>query len=559
MTSPPGATAASPPESPAARALAVIVALLALNPLTYALSLVAGGLQPDSITYLAFSQGLLRHGHLVLSGWGHADSGLILPPAYPALVAAWGSVTGDAMAAAHAVSSAALLLALVPLALLAIRLCGASGGFLAVAVALAHPFFLQFGTAALTEGLFVLVLATAALGALTLPVARTLWPSLVLGAAAGLLFLVRSIGGFLWPALIVAVAVLTLHARPAAPLRAIVARAALVTAGFAAVLAPYAIAVHAQSGHWPVTQSFRLNHSVVSAEAATPAVDVATPGDYEAIYAQRRQQRRLTADSAEMLGDLVAPAGDGVAAEAPSRLASVARNLAGNLGHLRQTLGLPTLLLLALALLTPLQPTAGASAARWLLPVILLAYLGALSLVAGTVSRYVEVLVPFAWIQIFAEAFRLAAPALDRLSRPALWRAAAGGVLAALCIATLPRTFLSVTLGPRIGERDNPLAQCRAQLTPGAPVFAFHPMGPYLLGATFRVVPNDALDKVRAYGERTGVHYLLLTRLPADLAERAYYDHAPWTRDEPLLAGSGRVEPVCRTEDGVATLYRLRG
>lgn len=557
MTSAPGAAAVSPLRSPAARALAVIVALLTLNPLTYALGQAAGGLQPDSIAYLAFSQELLRHGHLVLSGWGHADSGLILPPAYPALVGAWSSVTGDAMAAAHAVSSAALLLALVPLALIAIRLCGALGGFLAVAVALAHPFFLRFGTVAMTEGLFVLVLAIAALGALTLPVARALWPSLLLGAAAALLFLARSIGGFLWPALIVVATLLTLHARPAAPLRAIAARAALVTAGFALVLAPYAIAVHAQSGHWPVTQAFRLNQYVVRADAAAPPAGAAMADDYEAIYAQRRQQRRLTPDSAEMLGALVAPAA--AAPGLPVRVAAIARNAVSNVGHLRQALGLPALLLLGLALLTPLWRSAGAAADRWVLPVLLVSYVGAVSLVAGAIPRYVEVLVPFAWIQIFAEALRLAAPLLDRLPRPALGRAAAGGLLAALCIATLPQTFRSVALGPRIGERGNPLTPCRAQLTPGAPVFAFHPMGVYLLGGTFRVVPNDALDKVSAYGEKTGVHHLLLTRLRADLAERAYYDHALWARDERGLADSGRVEPVCRTEDGVATLYRLRG
>lgn len=548
----PAATAgrAGPDVSPALLALGLIAALLLLNPLTYATGAVAAGLFPDSITYLAFSREVLR-GAWVLAGWGHVDSGMILPPVYPALTAAWEAATGDRIAAAHAVSTAALLLATVPLALLALRRCGAVLGFAAVALAQLHPFFLEYGTAALTESVFVLVLAGAALAALRLPVARASWPALLLGVAAGLLFLVRSLGGVLWPALVAVVVLRSLGQRPAT----IVLRALLVSAGFAAVLAPYAVAVHAQSGQWPVVQHFRLHRYAVTADMA-PA-PVAPAADYESLYAERREQRRLNEAGTEMLGSVVPATG---ADSPPGVLAGLHRipgHLAENLAHLQRALGPVTLGLLLLSLATPLWRLGDREGERWVLPVILLSYLGAVSLVSGAIARYVEVLVPFVWIQIFAEAWRCSRPWRERLPQPMLATAAIGLGFAALCALTLPRTFAAVPLAPRVGERGNPLAACADRIAPGAPVFSFHPMAAYLLGGTFRFVPNDTLPRLAAYGARTGTHYLLLTQLRSDLSERGYYDHAPWARDAAALAASPHVQAVCATADGVATLYRL--
>lgn len=539
--------------SPHALAWGVIAVLLLLNPLTYAIQAAAVGLFPDSMTYLAFSERLLR-GEWTLTGWGHVDSGLILPPAYPALVGLWGALTGDRIAAAYVISTAALLLAIVPLALLALRRCGPAPGFFAVALTQYHPFFLEYGAAPLTEALFVLGLATATFAAVRLPVASAYWPAALLGVAAGLLFLVRSVGGFFWPALI---AVLVLRSL-GHPLKTIVGRTVLATGGFAAILAPYAIAVHAESGHWPSTQSFRLNQYAVTADAPAPAAAAAQGADYEAIYAERRQLRRLNEAGTEMLASQIAPAG---AVQAPDRLARLRdapRNLERNLDHMQQTLGWPALILLLLSLTTPFWRLGETGGERWVLPVILVSYLCALSLVSGAVARYVDVLVPFAWIQIFAEAARLTAP-LRRSLRQSLFATAAGSVaLAALCALTLPRTFAAVPLSPRIGERGNPLATCGAQIPRGAPVFSFHPLPAWLLGGTYRVVPNDTLARVAAYGAATGTHFLLLTRLRSDRAERALYDHAPWARDDAALISSDHAEALCATDDGIATLYRLR-
>lgn len=536
---------------PALLALGLVAALLLLNPLTYATGAVAAGLFPDSITYLAFSREVLR-GTWVLAGWGHVDSGMILPPVYPALVAAWEAVTGDRIAAAHAVSTAALLLATVPLALLALRRCGAVLGFAAVAIAQLHPFFLEYGTAALTESVFVLVLAGAALAALRLPVTRAYWPALLLGIAAGLLFLVRSLGGFLWPALVAIVVLRSLGQRPAT----MVLRALLVSVGFAAVLAPYAVAVHAQSGQWPVMQHFRLHRYVVTEDTALAPAEPAA--DYEALYAERREQRRLNGAGTEMLGSIVPAAGPGSRHGVLATAHRAPGHLVENLTHLARTLGPVTLALLLLTLATPLWRGGDRDGERWVLPVILLSYLGALSLVSGAIARYVEVLVPFVWIQIFAEAWRCARPLRDKLPQPAFATAALGVGLAALCLLTLPRTFAAVPLAPRVGERGNPLAACADQIAPGAPVFSFHPMPAYLLGGTFRVVPNDTLPRVAAYGARTGTHYLLLTQLRSDLSERSYYEQAPWARDAAARGANPHAEATCATEDGIATLYRLR-
>lgn len=541
--------------------LALCALLVAINPLTWALHRVNVGLFPDSIAYLAFGRGLLEHGRLFLAGWGHVDSGLILAPAYPALLALWGRVTGDPIMAAYAVSSAALLLATLPLALAAVRLSAPGFALAALAVAQVHPFFLQYGTAALSEALFVLVLAGALLMALALPLATRAWPSLLLGAAAGASFLVRPIGGFLFPAMLVVVACAALGGpRPAR--RRMAAGIALATLGFAATAGPYALALHAQSGQWPVVQAFRMQQYVVTSPALAPeegaraAPGAAATDPYEAVYAERRTGRRLTDDAAEMVGALL-PAGAHPAAL--PWLPGVVRfpqNLASNLRLLAGSIGMPALVLLALSLLTSLW-RAGASRQRcWTLPIVITSYFAVLSLLSGLVPRYAEVMAPLAYVQVLAEAHRLLSAVIaDRSRTP--WLAGTAALLALVLAWSMPATFRSLRLEPRLGERGNPLEACREAVEPAAPIFAFHPLGPYLLGATWRAVPNDVFDKVRAYAARTGVHELLVTQLPADAEEIRYYDGAPWLHDLRGLVSNGSLTPVCRTGDGMAVLFRL--
>ena len=527
-------------------------ALLALNPLTYALHRVSGGLLPDSIAYLAFGKAWLASGALHLDGWSHVDAGLILPPLYPSLVALLGALTGDPMAASYAVCTGALLLATVPLLFVAWRLAGPVAGVLALAVLQAHPLVLEFGASALTEAPFVLLLAAGLCLLLSHNDRPAAWKAVALGLLAALLFFTRQIGGFFWPLAAALVALRALADAGAARGRAALAPALLVTAGFAALLLPYAIALHAQTGQGPLTQSFRQMRYVVA-----PPEGFAPPAAQADVYAQRREQRQLLPDASEM----VMWTRGATAAEKPplaDRLAVIPRNLRGNVALLRQSLGTPALVLLALALLSPLAARGHGPAqwARWLLPATLLAYLAALSLFTGMVLRYAHVLVPLAVLQVFAETAWL----LRRLpaAAPRLVATGIAVALAAALVASLPKKSWSVTLSPRIGERGNPLAACARQVPAGAPVYAFHPLGAYLLNGTYRVIPNDALDRVVHYAGATGVRHMLLTVLPFEQAEMAYYHHAPWIEDLLRLdRRDPRIKVQCRTDDGVAVLYAI--
>jgi len=538
---------------------ALCVALVALNPLTYALHEVSGGLFPDSVAYLAWGKAWLASGALYLDGWSHVDAGLILPPLYPALVALLGQLSGDPMAMSYAVSTAALLLTTVALLYLGWRLAGPVPAFAAVAVVQAHPLVLDFGAAALTEGTFVLLLAMASCLLLSHVDRPRAWKALALGAAAALLFFCRQIGAFYLPLVVVALA---LRAWPdTAPGRRHrrLAPALLATIACAVLVVPYAIALHAQTGQLPHTQLFRHLHYVVQSPAGF-APPPSGPMDY---YAERRERRQLLPDASELVAWAVTPP-TGEAPRTPiERLVAATGNVpafaTGNLSLLRQSLGVPGVALLVLTSLSPLLRRGHGPGqwARWLLPATVLAYLGVLSLVTGgAIVRYVHVIVPFALVQVFAEAAWL----LRRLPAhtPRLLPHVVTAALASLLIATLPQRSWAAPLSPRIGEAGNPLEACRADVPAGAPIYAFHPLGAYLLGGTYRIIPNDTLDRVVTYAERTGVRHMLLTVLPLERGEMSYYNHSPWI---PALLQLDRHDPrikvQCRTDDGVAVLYSL--
>lgn len=548
---------ASPQTTRAAVFAALCVALVALNPLTYALREVSGGLFPDSIAYLAWGKAWLASGALYLDGWGHVDAGLVLPPLYPALVALLGQLTDDPIATSYAVCTAAVLLTTVPLLYLGWRLAGPVPAFAAIAVMQAHPLVLEFGAAALTEGPFLLLLALAScLMVSHLDRPRT-WKVLMLGVTAALLFFCRQIGAFFLP---LAVVVVALRAWPeAAPGRArrMLVPAALATVACAALIVPYAIALQTQTGQAPHTQLFRHMRYVVQ----SPAGFALQPSGSLHYYAERRERRQLLPDASEMVAWAVPPSAGAPAPTPIERVVAAASTVyeyaTGNLSLMLRSLGAPGAVLLVLTLLSPLlwRGQGPMQWARWLLPATVVAYLGVLSLfTGGAIVRYVHVIVPLALVQVFAEAAWL----LRRLPAhaPHLLPHVVTAALASMLVATLPQRSWATPLSPRIGEAENPLEACRSHIPRGAPVYAFHPLGAYLLDGTYRVIPNDTLDRVVAYAERTGVRHMLLTVLPLERDEMTYYNHAPWI---PALLQLDRHDPrivaQCRTDDGVAVLY----
>lgn len=539
---------------------AVLCALLLAHPLTYAWGRTVGGLFPDSLSYLTLAGTLLHDGQLLLRGIGHVDIAQVLPPLYPLLIALGSLLVGDAVLVSQWISGFALLLATIPLYLWIER---ASGPALAAAAVLTvqwQPGYRLFGTSTMTEGLFFLLLATLGyLASRTLAEPRQrLLPYLMLGLLAALLVLARQVGWFVLPTLLV----FMILCRPAGGFRPLAVGVAAVVTTFTIVVGAYAAVLAAQDGSLPWVQSIRMNHYVVRSEdppesARTGPVN----GNYEALYAQRRELRRLTPDATEMMGYLVhEPAVGSRPAAALASPGSWPGQLRDNLGHALKLLGPMTATMALLGFMLALLPApAGVRPYRIALPVMLGGYLLVLSATTGIISRYVDVMTPLllglAFLGVHIPAERLA-PRATRDPKAAT-AIAAGAALA--IVMSVPGPLWENGWHPKIGEQYNPLRECRRWVTPGTGVFSLHPMEAYLVGGTTRFIPNDGLDRIAEYARRTGTGWLVFRQSQLTTDEALVYGHAPWLSDLDQLIKNPNFTPRCASDDATAVLFEIRG
>jgi hypothetical protein len=85
------------------------------------------------------------------------------------------------------------------------------------------------------------------------------------------------------------------------------------------------------------------------------------------------------------------------------------------------------------------------------------------------------------------------------------------------------------------------------------PQFAFY------AGGSFRYLPNDTLEQVVAYANRTGVKWLLVTRDQDSLTEAARYTNAGWfSRGRPDQSHPHLLKFTAQTSDGGGFLYLIR-
>ena len=534
----------------------LLAALILCNPLLYAWWTTTGGVFPDSVAYLLLAKALVHDGLLSVAGLGHVDHALILPPVYPLLTGAGTLVFDDAVLVSQWLSGAALIAAVVPLFLWLER---ASNPWLAaagVAVVEWQPFYMQYGTSTLTEGLFILgiCLTGYAAGRLLERPRLTAAACGALGVAVGAVFLTRLLGIFLLPVLVAFIAIARRHDGWRANLRA----GAALLAGFFAVSVPYGALLHAQTGQMPWTQGYRLHQYVVApAEGAGAAAGVATPQDYTAALVERRQLRRLNDEGTEMLGDLAGPParkGPLHWMSAPSKWLA---NLRANLVHALALLG-PAAVLAAMAgaVLCCLGGPAAAKSWRLLLAGTVIGYLALLSTMTGLIARYIDVLAPFlvglAGVGVQGLIERLRTPP----ARATLVQAGAGVLTGALILLSQPAAPKSPALR-KYGEATNPLAHCREFVAPGAGVLSFHAFEPYLLGGVYRIVPNDSLDRIAAYARHTGTRWLLFRPNAATGLEVQLYDRAAWLRDPTELFRNANYAARCASGDSTAVLFEI--
>jgi hypothetical protein len=535
--------------------LGLLLALYATNPLTYAWATTTGGSFPDSVGYLLLAKALLADGALQLTGYGHVDNGVILPPLYPFLIGLASLVHDDPVLVSQWLSGVLMLAAVVPVFLWVERATNAWLAAAAVAATQWQPAYLLYGTSTLTEPLFVL--GACSIGYALTRLLERAEPSrrdwLLLGAALFLMFLVRHLAVLLLPVTVgIVLAVRLLQGRRGAI--ALARPAALMVAGYAALALPYAATVYAQSGQPPWVQHYRLHQYVVR----EPAPTLAPAENYLELLIQRRQLRRLNAAGTEMLGELLPP-GAGVGGKSLGEwLAAPAQwfeNLRANLAHAQRQLGPACLGLAGLGMLLGLRRrTAPEFTARATLTGLLGGYLLLLPLVTGLVARYVEVLAPLL-IGVACVGVHGLADLVPRRKAPAAWIA-----IAAVATAAFLLPVFASAPAPRLhkyGVQHSPLAGCRELVTPGAGVFAFHPMQPYLVGGYYRVTPNDSLDRIAAYGRRTGTRWLLFHADASTEDQALLYDNAPWMQDPGELFRNANYVPRCGSADGRAVLLEI--
>jgi 4-amino-4-deoxy-L-arabinose transferase-like glycosyltransferase len=180
-------------------------------------------------------------GHSLLAGdglaWAPGESSSIRPPLYPALLATIWSVAGPHNL--QAVRVFQILLALATMAvvyLLGARLYNQRIARYAAAACWLYPSLLFFNFLILTETLFTLLLLTFVLLTVVLVQAPRAWAALLCGISLGLAALTRSV---LWPVPLVLCPLLSALIR--APIARRVALPLIVLAGYAIVVAPWAI------------------------------------------------------------------------------------------------------------------------------------------------------------------------------------------------------------------------------------------------------------------------------------------------------------------------------
>jgi 4-amino-4-deoxy-L-arabinose transferase-like glycosyltransferase len=530
-----------------------ILLLLAtlLNPLLYAMKSTAGGLMPDSPAYILLGNQLIGHGNLFLAGWGHIDTGLILPPLYPALIGLFNLAIDDGIYNAQLISTLSLLLSSIPLYLLIKRSSTTIIAFFSVLIFQLNFHYFFFGTTVLAEAVFILLL----LILLTLTQnyvsnrEKTIAYPLIIGILTALLFFSRHIGIFY------------LAAFPLLLLPGLIARhkkiwvgLILFFAGFLILFTPYSIALKSQSSNGPFTQHFRMHQYIV--EANDQSVK-ARPTNYSDIYQQRREQRHLSADGSEMLGYLVTPSSKAKGFALPT-FSRYFNNLVNNLSNLVKVQGAWIVILFTLISLNSFyQAWKQQNVIRILIPICVITYLLTLSLVTGLVERYTIILFPLFTTHIMIETGLLLNSYFE--GRPAsLLPKLITPLLALVLIFLTPDLFTKAKTFPRLSENKTPITHCKTIIDSGAPIFSINSMGAYLLGGIYRALPNDNLDRIANYANLTGVKWMFLRQSELDTSESKYYVHARWLQGS--LAPdrvSNRYKLRCKSLYGDAQVYEI--
>jgi 4-amino-4-deoxy-L-arabinose transferase-like glycosyltransferase len=489
-------------------ALVVVVA----NPLTINFGRYEAVLHADTFAHACMARAMLEDFSLHLSPWGYVDSGVILPPLYPALIAI-GSLWGRHMIdVAQDINSLSMIIASVAIFFSIRARANRWVALAAVLVSNVSAVYLQFGEAALTEAPFIMVVALMLL-VLSAHAERggaSIGLGLALGGLCALAFWARHMGVVALPFCLLWVGIVSWRAM--ASRVEVCTRVGVVAVGFSLLVVPYAIALFQQTGQHPLNQGYRLNQYTVTTDdpeeiAEIRALRNADLESYEQIFANRRDLMKLTKDGAGMYSHVILPGDEpqgsvvseilGAAVQKPGVVIS---NGVKNIEMLVVSTGLflPLFLLLTL---TPLvvRRSGEPTSKRILIAAFVWAYLAQVSITGGLIRRYVAVMAPFVIAYVAIELNSLARGLVSN-QKLALGMA----IVVLVGCGVMTTRFSARPRPPRAIDRSWPEEFHRA-VEPREPIFSLHPRAAFRLGGTFRGLPNAPIERLAAHGRQTGV------------------------------------------------------
>jgi hypothetical protein len=542
------------------------------NPVTYYFSYSIHLIPADSIAHFLFADNLFKNGLLYIPSWGHVDTSLILPPLFPFLIGLVNLLADGTLKASEWVNATCLLLVSVSLYLYLKGMAGRVAAVMAVVVLQLNYYYTYFAFVPLSEATFALTLCFALLVLLRLHkhayYSSSL--SLALGLCAALVFFSRQIGLFMYVFLMIWV-MSQLLARPVEQRAALAKSLALISAGWFVLTVPYALVLHQQTGQSPMQQWFRSYEYVVRTDDPKVTAEIMKLNDlptasYNDAYQKQRLLRALLPDGSEMLSKVVlVDAGsqldedNSAVSQALAALVNPSvyfRRLYRNFASINGVVGDILLYLFLASWVTPFVARSQdvSASTRLILPACIIFYLLSLSLVTGIVIRYVYIIFPFVIAHVACELFFC----LNK------WRGKSPIAIAAialfffgLAIASTPKYSPERKFWPKAPIERTMLGTFRDHVQPAEPVFSVTPFLSYGAGGTYRILPNDSLAKVVAYGKKTGVRWILISKMRGHLEEIKFYNQASWYLGTSLEADYPELVRLCCSIGGAFFLYEI--
>jgi hypothetical protein len=530
-----------------------LVILLGLNPIAYSLFLSPGLFFPDSLSYATMARNFFSTGLLYLPTWGHIDNALILPPLFPFMIACGRCFFQETLSVAEFASSISMLILTILIFFYIKKMTDRLIAIIAIIVIQINYYFFFIGMMPLSESVFLLTIGLTlwvTLLYLNNPLKKQKMLSFLIGISCSLVFLSRQIGIIIY--VFISIVFMQEFFKISGNDRRILFNNFLfIICGALILLIPYTISLYLQTGQNPLTQGFKKNEYVIKVadpeilneidkEKKLPTellelIGTQQDKDYGIVYAERRRMRKLLPDASEMYG-YASVANDSkidkkveLVFDSFKKPGAYFVRLFNNIFHLKSVLGGFTtiffFLLCFLSLIINMDKNRDFK--RFLLPSFIIFYLLVVSLLTDKISRYIYILFPFCIMYISIESCKYLNWTRDILKIKLSGRLILV-LIFVIVLLTMPRFFTDLDLHPKYEGLENEYGHDFKKIVNGEPVFSLFAYEAYIIGSPYRILPNDSLEKVAAYGKKTGVRWILIYHGQGSVSELQLYNNLDW-------------------------------